>query len=130
MKKMMAILAACALLALAMPALADTDSQREMNGDEWLQYKAAFLAKKPIDGMGTYAKGDRYPGCRVCYYNPSCRSGYTQTGYTDMVNYMVVDAWGKVSPGPGGYVPLSSQTIVKDGVCVHDHVRSGVCDKQ
>lgn len=130
MKKLILILGALAFcLALALPALAEEEADKDLTGAEWNQLKTTFLAKKPTDSMGSYKKGDRFPGCNVCYYRPRCRSGYKQTGYTDMVDYVVVDAWGAASPGPGGYVPMKSKTIVQNGVCVHDHVRAGVCDR-
>jgi len=130
MKKLVVLaLAAALVLGLALAAAA-AEEKRDLKPEEWIQFKSQYLGQGAQDGAAPWKKGDRYPGCYVCYSNPSCRSGYKQTGYTDMVNHVVEDYWGKDTPGPGGYVRLFSKTIVENGVAVHDHVKAAVCDPQ
>ncbi|MFH1057084.1 MAG: hypothetical protein V1797_00220 [Pseudomonadota bacterium] len=129
MRKALFVLAAlAAVLALAQPALA-ADFDGEMNAQQWQQFKAkattppAGAKLEPVPPAG-------YPGCHVCTGNPTCKSGYRQTGFTEMLNFVVVKAWGDDSPGPGGYTRLMSKTITQNGVCVHDHVKAAVCNPQ
>lgn len=128
MRRLLILLAAILALALVVPAFAAED-KKDMTATEWSVFKDAWLAKKPTTAMGNFDRGAKFPGCWVCNSNPGCRAGYKKTGYTYMVNYVVVAAGGKASPGPGGYMRMFSKTIVQNGVCVHDHVKAAVCDK-
>ncbi len=116
MKRIISFLAIAAFL-LVSPGYSSADvTERTMTPAEWAKFKAELLKKQPTKQMMI-----TYPGCMVCIHEPSCALGDRKWGYTEMLNYVVVKAWGDEAPAHG------SQTITKDGVCVHDHVKAMYC---
>ena len=98
-------------LAFGEPQIIDTEA--------WLQLKASIKGKS-IEASSRCG----CPGMAT----PRCRSGFHSVGYTEVIDYVVTDAWGKDRPGPGGEIALDSHTIVENGVCCHDHIKETVCD--
>ncbi len=128
MKKMVtAVLTAGAVLVFAAAAMAAppvSGFEKDMTAEEWAAFKSSFLSKKPTAEMQR-----AFPGCNVCTGTPVCRTGYKKVGYTEMVNYVVTNAWGADHPNSGGYVAMMSKTINQNGMCVHDHVEAATCNK-
>ncbi len=95
----------------------DDSDTKILTGEEWLAEKAKHLNMRststcPCPGLIT----------------PCCKGDYYIAGYTEVVDAVVVDAWGDDSPGPGGFVNLESHTLYEDGVVCHDHIKAAVCN--
>ena len=108
-----------------------------LSESEWASIKQEITSyapdartSEPLDGAELVTpQSGWHPSCRVCPAYPRCPSGYTQVGYTEVINRVCVQAWGTDQVGPGGVNAIRSDTVVENGVAVHDHIKASHCRK-
>ncbi len=123
-------------MALVWGPLAFAGDIQMMSDVEWESMKQNFSYPPgaqvaiPAEGVElSTPESSWHPRCRVCPVYPRCPSGYFQVGYTEVVNKVCVQAWGTDQVGPGGVHAIRSDTIVENGVAVHDHIKGAHCKK-
>ncbi len=121
------------LLAWNSPLFATDD--RHMSPEDWATLKhdfsghpGSYMGEDPRSEMTT-SEREWDARCRVCPRYPQCPSGYTQVGYTEVINMVYYQGWGTDNVGPGGFTNLISDTIVVDKIAEHDHIKASHCRK-
>lgn len=123
-------------MALAWMSTAWAGDVQMLSDGEWASFKQDVIyppgaqVSDPPEGTELGTPQERWhPRCRVCPAYPRCPSGFTQVGYTEVVDKVCVQFWGTDQVGPGGVHALISDTIVENHVAVHDHIKSSHCRK-
>jgi hypothetical protein len=100
---------------------------KKMNAAEWDAFRSEHM-NKVVKAPGEAGEKRYFPGCKVCATTLTPTPGYYAAGYTEVYDCMVIEAWGAASPSAAGHALVRSDTIVQNGVCEHDHVKSLICE--
>lgn len=124
-------------VALSWMSIAWAADTKMLNESEWASIKQDIASyapdariSEPLDGAELVTpQSNWHPRCRVCPAYPHCPVGYTQVGYTEVIDKICVQAWGTDQVGVDGVHAIRSDTIVENHVAVHDHIKASHCRK-